>query len=332
MNTPMIEQPKNHSVWQRQAGDSARVPVVVRDADGIRKLSWRRLPANTSATASDAPSWEPLEFRREVSALHASLTLPAGGWHRLVFRAEDARGDCSELTVEPVGVGEVFLTAGQSNSANWGEPRQRTATGMAVVFDGETWQPAVDPLPVCDGTEGSIWPLVGDQLARELGVPVGFLCLGVGGTAIDQWAPENFHHRVEGKQHYGRFGKFVPRLAPHGFRAVLWHQGETDRRTAEEPYYQGLRALIEAFRKDFGHQPWMIATVGNSWMEPDSGRGCRAAQRRIIEEKLVLPGPDTDTLGKELRLKDGQSSHFNQQGIEAHAALWCEALRKEFFR
>jgi hypothetical protein len=58
-------------------------------------------------------------------------------------------------------------------------------------------------------------------------------------------------------------------LGPHGFRAVLWHQGESDAnqkdstRTLPGPLYRTyLGNLIRDTRKDIGWEaPWFVARV-----------------------------------------------------------------------
>ena len=190
-------------------------------------------------------------------------------------------------------------------------------------------------MPVCGGTEGSVWPLVGDSIFEKLNVPAGFLCLGVGSSGIVNWSPAQKQQPDGGKPLDGLYDKFmrkyIPSLKPYGFRAVLWHQGETNRETRQEDYYKMMRGLIKAFREDFGDTPWIIAVVGNRWMNPEYGKGCRAAQIRLIEEKTALRGPDTDTLGPQYRQADGKSSHFNETGLKAHADLWAKAIISELF-
>lgn len=319
MGKIVFEQPQNYAVYQRQADNTTAVPIVIFNVYKIKKISWRRQSGSV---------WQNLHFRHNCNTIIASLRLPAGGWYRLEFRLEKPNGEVIETAIDHVGVGEVFITAGQSNAANWGEPKQRTVTGMAVVFDGKRWLPANDPLPLCDGKSGSIWSLVGDRLNKALNMPIGFMCLGVGGASVKQWNPENYRNKVKDKQLYGRFKKYVPLLHPYGFRAVLWHQGETDRVSRKNVYYQNLKNVISGFKQDFGSTPWMVAIVGNQWMNIAYGKGCRTAQKQIIAEGLALRGPDTDTLGKKFRLMEGKSSHFNQRGLEAHAALWSKAIKR----
>jgi hypothetical protein len=62
---------------------------------------------------------------RKVSG---TLTVPAGGWWTLDVRVVHDRVELARSTVEHVGVGDVFVVAGQSNSANHGAERQSSRT------------------------------------------------------------------------------------------------------------------------------------------------------------------------------------------------------------
>lgn len=307
-----IAYPAPHSVYQRGAEDSAVVPIEIR---GPAKSARSRTP--------EQEGWLDLELSAAGDGWMTSrVTLPVG-MHDLELEIT-TDSEVRATTIHSVGVGDVFVTAGQSNAANSGTPRQQTRSGMVSAFDARTWRPARDPMPVCDGDGGSVWPLLGDLLADELKIPIGFLCLAVGGTSVAQWDPRT---PPGPNRLFDRFVANVPSLARHGIRAVLWHQGEADRFTAEEPYYAALTHLIREVKTTLTDAPWLVSIVGNRWVSPDLGRGCRSAQQRIIDEGLALPGPDTDQLDASYRISP-RSSHFNDAGLHAMAELWANAILK----
>ena len=120
-----------------------------------------------------------------------TLVAPAGGWYTLQVRFRAAGRVTARASVAHVGVGEVFVIAGQSNSTNFGEVRQITRSRMVSTFDGARWRIADDPQPgVQDGsTQGSFIPAFGDALYARLKVPIAVACVGYGGTSVRQWLP-----------------------------------------------------------------------------------------------------------------------------------------------
>jgi hypothetical protein len=252
---------------------------------------------------------------------HAHVgTLRAGkGWgHALEVRARTGGVALASARVEPWGVGEVFVVAGQSNSTNSGEARCRPRSGKVSTFDGRSWRAAEDPQPGCHDRSqgGSPWPAFGDALVERLGVPVGIAATGHGGTSVLQW---------------GREGDLFPwmlarlqALGPHGCRALLWHQGESDVSMRSGEYHDRMLDLIRATREAAGWDvPWFVARV--SYHSPARPRfeSTRSAQERLWREGEALEGPDTDTLTGEHRDQAGQGIHFSAKGLEAHGRLWA---------
>jgi len=232
--------------------------------------------------------------------------------------------DNTTYYVPAVGVGDVFITAGQSNAANCGSKLQKTSTMLVSSFNGDNWQIANDPQPIATWDKGSIWPILGDMLVETLNSPIGFLNLGVGGSFIHQWSPKR-----QGVLYETRFKKFVPLIKDYGFKAVLWHQGESEAlyyiKSSSRSCYDGMKDIITSFKKDFGNKPWVIAIVGNM------GDGdIRIAQKKIIKDGLALKGPDTDILDVTFR-ENYDSSHFNEKGLVAHARLWYASLIWHFY-
>src|SRR4030095_11958037 len=110
-------------------------------------------------------------------------------WYRLEVRVKRQDAIVTSAAVEHVGLGEVFVIAGQSNSANHGEEKQQTHTGLVAAFFGDRWTIADDPQPGASGGGGSFTPPLGDAIAMRFEVPVGIIACGVGATSVREWLP-----------------------------------------------------------------------------------------------------------------------------------------------
>lgn len=279
------------------------------------------------------------------------LRLPSGGWHVLRVEAQRKSGPSLTAEVSHVGAGEVFLVAGQSNAGNYGSEKQSTATQLVSAWDGKTWCLANDPQPGAGGQGGSFLPAFGDTLAKRFGVPVGLIPLAVGGTSVREWLPKGIRFeqqpttglnvkQVEGGEFESTgalFQKLVQpmeRLGFAGFRAVLWHQGESDAGQARGGYpaerqitgaqYAGfLEALIRASRqRAHWPVPWFTAVATYHSEQDPKDDEFRAAQQSLWARGLSWPGPDTDSLREEYR----NGVHFNAKGLAKHGELWAASV------
>jgi hypothetical protein len=248
---------------------------------------------------------------------------PAGGWYRLEVRAGN-----ETASVEPVGVGEVFLIAGQSYAANCNDERLKVTEPQQRVtcLDPATgaWRVADDPQPGASNYKdgGSIWPPFGDELAKRLRVPVGFANVAWQGTSSVQWLPGGNHHQnlVQAAKQVG------------AFRAVLWQQGESDviAGTPADKYVANIQAIRAALLKECGFEvPWLPAkstshpTVYNN---PKQEAVIRQAVDNLWKTQGFFRGPDTDTLTGENRGGANSCQHFSATGQRRAAALWVEAV------
>ncbi len=154
-----------------------------------------RVEARVEGTSIEGPlpgRWQNLATDRARNEFSGELPVIAGGFYRVEIRAINAAGQRTLVTIPNVGVGEVFVIAGQSNSTNYGEVLQKTQTGMVTSFDGTEWSLANDPQPgVQDNSQkGSFIPSFGDALYRRYHVPIGIASVGHGSTSVRQWLPE----------------------------------------------------------------------------------------------------------------------------------------------
>jgi len=245
---------------------------------------------------------------------------PSGGWYRLDLSLEN-RGGSRKMFVQHFGVGEIFLGAGQSNSTNYGDSRLKQETGMVSSFDGLLWRLADDPQEgVHDHSEGgSFWPRFGDEMYRRFHVPIGIASTGHGGTAIWQWKP--------GGELHGWLMTRVGQFPPGGFRAILWHQGESDSFAGYREYYQRMKEIIKDTRRMAGWPvPWFVALATYWNPEKTHDPVIREQQEKIVRDGFAFQGPDTDELGPSCRDMEGRGIHMNSDGLIRHGLMWAESV------
>lgn len=120
----------------------------------------------------------------------ASYEAPAGGWLKMEVQVVHGGKQLALGSVAHVGIGEVFVIAGQSNSANHGQEKQTTKTQRVASFDGKAWRIANDPQPGASGGGGSFVPAFADAVAAKENVPVGIIACGIGATSVREWLPK----------------------------------------------------------------------------------------------------------------------------------------------
>jgi hypothetical protein len=292
-------------------------------------------------------AWQKLTPVFKDSEFQASLEVPVGAWYRLEVRAMGADKTVMDAAVAHVGVGEVFVVAGQSNSANHGEEKQTTTTGKVTTFDGKRWQLSNDPQPGASGDGGSFLPPFGDAMAQRLNVPIGLIACGIGATSVREWLPEgckfpgpptieaNVSKLPTGEwaskgAAYPSFVARMKQLGARGFRAVLWHQGESDANQADPTrtltgklYRQYLEKLIRDSRRDIGWDaPWFVAQVSYHGPGDEASADIRAAQASLWKAGIALEGPDSDALKGDMRDSGGKGVHLSGPGLREHAARW----------
>ncbi len=295
--------------------------------------------------------WQKLNARISGRAISGLLEAPAGGWWKLEVRVSHGEKAVASAGVEHIGVGEVFVVAGQSNSANHGEEKQTTATQRVAAFDGTAWRLAHDPQPGASGTGGSFLPAFGDAVVAKQDVPVGIIACGIGATSVREWLPKGatfpnpptLTGRVEqlpGGAWVSKgaaYDSFVARmkpLGPQGFRAVLWHQGESDANQKDPTrtlpgrlYREYLEKIIRDSRRDIGWDaPWFVAQASYHVPGDEASDDIRAAQASLWKDGIALEGPDSDALQGKLREREGQGVHFSGPGLREHGARWAEKV------
>lgn len=309
--------PRNYQVVQRKTRARGTVLFSGRVKPACDAVELRLGGRNLDAALTN---WLKLPFSPPTRSFFAATSLPAGGWYKAELRALKNGAPVATAEVANFGVGEVFVGAGQSNSTNsGGEGKLKPQSGLVSTFSGNDWRLADDPQP---GTHdkssgGSFWPAFGDAMAQKYGVPIGVAVTGHGGTSTNAWQP--------GSELFNWTMTRVHQLGPQGFRALLWHQGESDVGMSSDEHERKLTNIIRGTQAAAGWDfPWIVAQV--SYHNPDKPRfdSTRNAQKVIWDKGIALEGPDTDTLTGDHRDGGGRGIHFSPKGLTAHGQMWAE--------
>ena len=334
-----LDRPLEREVFQRSSSESAEVIISGSVPDAATVVEARADLPGTGRRGQAVPWTEVAKTPFKSGKFKGTLKLATGGWYQLSVRFRKAADDPAvfgEAKVERVGVGDVFVTAGQSNSVNFGRPKQKSTEDLSVYFDGKQFTPAADPMPDAIGEGGTPWPLLGDMLSRTTRAPVCFRSATTNYTRIKEWVPfPESNHRV------GQIERLVERarwFGPGGIRAVLWVQGEADaddpsplKPTPAADYERDATAMIEFSRKQLGWKlDWFVA--GNSYIPSKPGKDYRksiadilGAQQALWDKGVAYPGPDTnDLVGDTDYRHDGV--HFGPRGLQVHAERWFVIL------
>ncbi|MBM3277619.1 MAG: sialate O-acetylesterase [Candidatus Handelsmanbacteria bacterium] len=239
--------------------EPGRVEVrLVREDTGIAVCGWQ--PAQTSPDHT----WS------------AQLSqIPAGGLYRLETRLNHQGNLAGEWSIRGdsrhfLGVGDLWLIAGQSNSAGYGrgpyhDPPQ---LGVHLFRNSEAWALAAHPMNDATDTRHPVnretanpghspYLHFGRILLQALGHPIGLVQTALGGSPLSAWNPaqgqavlyENMVHCA--KKMGGRV------------RGILWYQGESDTGTDADAasYAQRFAQAVAAWRGALGDPQLPVLTV-----------------------------------------------------------------------
>lgn len=229
--------------------------------------------------------------------------IPAGGLYRLetcvmtesrMTLQWGIRGD----VVHYFGIGDLYVIAGQSNSAGYGKDPvyDPPELGVHLLANCNCWKLAAHPLNDSTDTRHEInretantgnspYLSFAKYLKRELHYPVGLIQTSLGGSPLSRWNPEE-----EGDLYKNMLE--IAGLAKSGIKGILWYQGCSD---TEEPqsktYFERFQKMVERTRRDLQNQDLAFLTVQlnrcitKSDQQTDEGWSrVREAQRRAARE------------------------------------------------
>lgn len=280
----------------------------------------RVVAADTGVPVSRETDWQAATTEPDGS-WRITLRVPAGGLYRLETHfktAEQARewatrGDMRHFW----GVGDIWIIAGQSNSAGYGRGavHDPPELGLHLFRNSETWTLAFHPMNDSTDTAHSVnregansahspYLQFARLLKQQLGYPIGLVQTALGGSPLSQWNPtEN-----ENAQLYQNMLHCIERVGGM-VKGILWYQGESDcDPTLAGTYGERFGAAVKAWRDVLKQPDLAVLTVQLNRVYPhpqhtgpvsdDQQRGwsiVREAQRqaaRTLPHVAVVPALD----------------------------------------
>lgn len=343
--------PVSRIVFQRNNQNQANVNIAGSYFQQLDKVEARAVPV-WGGQGSET-GWNTVQDFRNNGIFSGTLQLN-GGWYNIEVRGFLNGNVVTSSTLERVGVGEVFIVAGQSNAQ--GDPAYSGATLGATddrVSTINFYDPLLneDNLPFQFSQMGNntkmspynyvpwFWGKLGDKLAQKLNVPVLFYGAALGGLSCEVWrrSAEGQDLRQElptfvkvaGMPYRGMKAALQQYITRTGVRAILWQQGESDGNSSAESYYNNLRTVIEKSRLDArkGDLAWVVARSSrNPQILPTVLEGQNLTIQRVSN---VFAGPSTDEIAGSNFRADG--IHFHNDGLWAAADYWNNYLDGNFF-
>lgn len=354
-----IDFPSDRAVFQRDKGNNANIYISGSYTKPIDRVE-AKITVRSAGQGFDK-GWEPISDASIQGGFFAGHLPAQGGWYRLEVRGWKGDQLVDTKSVEHVGVGEVFLIAGQSNAQGYsgGQYNNQGAQDDRVnainhynIGDSPFTLPERPSFHHIDanssisprGPAAWAWGRLGDRLASRLNVPILFFNVGWEGMASANWR-ESINGNTQSVyapiwikpdgMPYGNLRNVIQRYTPiTGLRGVLWLQGEADnfKDVSTDTYFENLKAVIEASRNESGKNiSWMVSLTSY-----DNGRqtdvNVTNGQRRVIQNvSNVFEGPNTDLIQIPRENGDPFGVHFMGDGLIQLGDAWSNSLSDDFF-
>ncbi len=222
---------------------------------------------------------------------------------------------------------EIMVT-GQSNAvspSNSAETYYSTSDRVQHKYRDPMTEVWVGPKLITESEPISThvaWLKLGDKLSGIYGGSIVFRNYGFGNTTSVKFKND----------HEGILSAILQELKHNPIDVILWVQGESDvfENIAEEDSYQSMKYIFTRMHEEAPHAVIYCAKNSSSRTRNGSGGPIRRAQERIIQEGYARRGPDVDELRRNAaNLLGGTDEEFVGPGLEAHAQVWFDVLKRE---
>ena len=353
--------PMERQVFQRDNSDHAIIQITgnfTAEYDSIQA----QVTVRAGTTKGANTGWKTINYRNSTKPYFYGKLQAEGGWYTLDVRAFKNGVAIDTVSRSRVGIGEVFVIAGQSNaSGTTSYVNNNIPYGLG--FDTNEDRSIVMHYANKYNTYGTLpfgfsqmsaasvpsdtifigpfqiapwcWGRVSEYLVAQLNVPVMLYGAAFGGTSVQWWKESangepltnpSFFVQQQYNHPYGALGSVLRYYASlTGLRAVLWHQGEADHNMYGPTYEANLNSLIARSRdhSENASLAWVVARA--SWAGGPSASVITAQNNVINADANVFAGPETDNFFGYTYRSD--NIHMDTDvGLSSHSDSWVSAI------
>jgi Secretion system C-terminal sorting domain/Carbohydrate esterase, sialic acid-specific acetylesterase len=363
-----LTSPQSRAVYQRDVSGFSNITIAGTYQQQVDRVEARLTPVQ--AGQGEATNWKTIKTLPLNGNFSATINVKQG-WYILEVRGSlngTIIGDV--VRVDRVGIGEVFIIAGQSNAEGVGFPNIGANDDRVNCYStinssefGGTYNISLSPFSKLDantniaprGIKAWCWGRLGDLIASRLNVPVMFFNVGLNGTSSSAWAttasgnyaPNPYIGGVyQNKLPYQNLSDVLKYYVPQlGVRAVLWCQGEADneilnnkQNVSSGTYKANLQTVINRTRTESGKDiSWMVSLTSASTFCP----GCvfspfAPSDNKILDGQRATINETSNVFkGPET---DGIQNPGRQDGVHFSSGLsqladaWFNAIDDSFLQ
>jgi hypothetical protein len=372
-----ISAPLNNGVYQRSSTNTANLIISGTYSSSVLSSIQARLVNPDNSQPISGFDWKTIINNPSKGYFYGVLSNVPAGWYLLEVRSLKSGLVMETSSINRVGVGDVFMIAGQSNAQGYfnnnyigtaaSSPKVVTHNNGMYCSPNDIPFPSLSQItsttkPGTAGLDSWCYGALGDNIVNTTGLPVAFFNSGAAGSSSVNWvvsanggatnhpfSGEPFCKEYDSGQYpngtsgmpYLNFRKGLNLYnSMFGARAVLWHQGETDKYygVSQSTYSQNLQTIISKSRTHYNDNlPWVIARVSyENAFQPYTSSAITTAQTNIPNTlSQTFLGPETDLINNTTYpgSRDGQDLHFtlNGGGLTLLANAWSNYLNPAFF-
>lgn len=302
-------------------GGPADWQIIQQDADGRGHIHlngrWihpepgtveARLVAEDTGAAV-GKDWQATDTASDGTWTTTLADLPAGGLYRLETRLNPTATPAGEWSPRGdmryfLGIGDLWVIAGQSNSAGYGRGpyEDPPCLGVHLLRNSGRWALASHPMNESTDTRHPVnrenanpghspYLQFGRLLQRALGYPIGLVQTALGGSPLSAWNP------AQGEAPLYQNMLDCINEAGGRVRGILWYQGESDTATDADAasYAQRFSDAVAAWRDalDAPDLPVLTVQLNRHLLPPnvDADRRwtqVRQAQRLVAQKDACI--------------------------------------------